>query len=209
MENIGFDFKSFSESTRKKIKQEILKRVFNSYINSNEAIDKFSNWSLAISGTMIPLMLLNLDKITPFYENLNSKLLMLILIISSSFGLLSKYFGYKINSLKPVLDLVDDGFKNIYKDNEEAIDILDKAGFEFEINDQDNEEIFSEFKNSLNVIAKSYLNIRSFINPNFLNRDILSSHKKSVRMTSTRHMIFILQLLTLVSSFFYLIINLK
>ena len=62
----SFNIDEYSNRLKKDIKNTILNGVYRSYVETDVAIDKFSNWCLAISGAMIPLILLNIEKIEPF-----------------------------------------------------------------------------------------------------------------------------------------------
>jgi len=122
----NFDFDNYSKSVKDKFKDKILKELYLSYIESNESIDKFSNWCLAISGSMIPIIFLNIDKISPYYSQLDLKFLIYILVTSSFFGLLSKYISFKINAIKPAIILINKGIQEILNEIKDEIDIVEK-----------------------------------------------------------------------------------
>ena len=205
----NFNIDEYSNQLKNDIKNIILNDIYRSYVETDEAIDKFSNWSLAISGTMIPLILLNIEKIKPFYSDLNPRALITILLFSSIFGLISKYIGFRINILKPMSKISENVIAKIKADYIDNIESMSKIGKDFTLSDKDTADIFKEFQGSLNFLARWYFMLRKFLNPDFIKADKSLGLRKATKLTSYRYIVFSLQLITLLLSFLYLFLKLK
>ncbi|MCF7872874.1 MAG: hypothetical protein K9L80_01535 [Candidatus Omnitrophica bacterium] len=197
-----------SQGLIKNTEDDITRELFRSLLSHSKSWDNFSSWILLISGSTFALIIPNLNSLKNLVSPINMQWILLLLLISSFFGVIAKYFSKLIEGLFGVTSTLENQLPIVIKKYKKEKNKIDNLAQKNNVNIKTDIDLKKVMQTIVNQFPKIY---HKFMWNSFEQgkKDVLLNYKKTTRLVLRRGFYITMQIVFLVASIFILAANIK